>query len=85
MELSQIVKTFSQFFFFSFLKSTLNSEHFQKKMTVIADVFRKLRTPKNIVRSMPKKWLFRRSVERQHGKCPQTLFKFRGQHLYHIY
>ena len=28
---------------------------------------------------------FRRSIEKQHGKCPQTLFKFEEQHLYHIY
>ena len=54
-------------------------------MTLIANVFRKIRTPKNIVRSMLKKSLFRRSVEKQHGKCPQTLFKLEGQHLYLIY
>ena len=49
MLLSRKKKTFSQFFS-SFLKSTLNLEHFQKKMTLIADVFPKLRTPKNMVR-----------------------------------
>ena len=54
-------------------------------MTLIADVFWKLRTPKTIVRSMPKKSLFRRSVEKEHGKCAQTLFKFEEQHLHHIY
>ena len=54
-------------------------------MTLIADVFRKLRTPKTIVRSMPKKSLFGRSVEKEHGKCPQTLFTFEGQLLYPIY
>ena len=32
--------SFSQFFS-AFLKSTLNFEHFQKKMTLIADVFPK--------------------------------------------
>ena len=36
--LSQKQKTFSQFFS-AFLKSTLNFESFQKKMTLIADVF----------------------------------------------
>ena len=41
--LSQKQKTFSQFFC-AFLKSTLNFEHFEKKMTLIADVF-----PKNTV------------------------------------
>ena len=38
--LSQKQKTFSRFFS-DFLKSTLNFEHFQKKMTLIADVFPK--------------------------------------------
>ena len=54
-------------------------------MTFIADGFRKSQTPKNIVRTMPKMSLFRRSVEKEHGKCPQTLFKFEGNHVYHIY
>ena len=46
--LSQKQKTFSQFFS-PFLKSTLNSEHFQKKMTLIADVFPKLPSPKKVI------------------------------------
>ena len=58
---------------------------FKKNMTLITDVFRKLRNPKKIVRSMPKKSHFRVSVEKQHGKCPQTFFTFEGQLLYHIY
>ena len=47
--LSQKQKTFSQFFS-AFLKSTLNFEHFQKKMTLIADVFPKLPLPKKVIR-----------------------------------
>ena len=47
--LSQKQKTFSQFFS-AFLKSTLNFEHFREKMTLIADVFRKLPSPKNVIR-----------------------------------
>ena len=47
--LSQKQKTFSQFFS-PFLKSTLNFEHYQKKMTLIADVFPKLPSPKKVVR-----------------------------------
>ena len=54
-------------------------------MTLIADVFPKLRTPKNMVRSMPENSRFRASVEKQHGKGTQTLFKFEGHLLYHIY
>ena len=58
---------------------------FQKKMTLIADGFPKLRTQKNLVRSMPKRSVFKGSFEKQHGKCAQTLLKCQGQLLYHIY
>ena len=47
--LSQKQKTFSQFFS-AFLKSTLNSEHFQKKINLIADVFPKLPSAKKVIR-----------------------------------
>ena len=47
--LSQKQKTFSQFFS-PFLKSTLNFELFQKKMTLIADVFPKLPSPEKVIR-----------------------------------
>ena len=46
-------------------------EHFQKNMTLITDVFRKLRTPKNMVRSMPKKSRFRVSVKSNMVKAPK--------------
>ena len=58
---------------------------FKKKMTLMADVFPILLTPKNVVRSMSKKSRFKRSFEKQHGKGAQTLLKFEWQHLYHIY
>ena len=47
--LSQKQKTFSEFFS-AFLKSTLNSEHFQKKINLIADVFPKLPSAKKVIR-----------------------------------
>ena len=47
--LSEKIKTFSEFFS-AFLKSTLNFEHFPKKMTLRADVFPKLPSPKKVVR-----------------------------------
>ena len=47
--LSQKQKTFSQFFS-PFLKSTLNFEHFQTKITLIADVFPKLPSLKKVIR-----------------------------------
>ena len=54
-------------------------------MTLIADVFPKLQTPKNMVRSMPKKTSFRACFEKQHGKCAQTLLKLEGQFINHIH
>ena len=54
-------------------------------MSRIADVFPKLRTPKNLVRSMSKKSRFKGSFGKQHGKRDQTLLKFEWQHLYHDY
>ena len=47
--LSQKQKTFSEFGS-AFLISTLNFEHFQKKINLIAYVFRKLPCPKKVIR-----------------------------------
>ena len=58
---------------------------FKKKMSLIADLFPKLRIPKNVVRSISKKSRFSGSFENQHGKRAQTLLKFERQPLYHIY
>ena len=49
MQLFQKRKTFSEFFF-AFSKFRFNFDHFPKKMTLIADVFLNLQTPKNVVR-----------------------------------
>ena len=46
---SEKQKTFFDFFS-AFLKSTLNFEHFQKKINVIADVFPKLPSPRKVIR-----------------------------------
>ena len=74
MQLSPKQKKFSQFLF-AFSKFTLNFNISKKKMTLIADVFRKLRTPKNMVRYMCKKTRFRRPVDGKHGELAQTLLK----------
>ena len=42
-------------------------------MTLIADLFPKLRTPENVVRYMSKKSSFKGLFDRQHGKWVQTL------------
>ena len=49
IHLSQKQKTFS-YFFSAFLKSTLNFEDFEKKMTLRADVSPKLPSPKKVIR-----------------------------------
>ena len=54
-------------------------------MTVIADVFPKLWTAKNVVRSTSKMSRLSGSFEKQHGKRAQRLLKFAWQNLYHIY
>ena len=54
-------------------------------MTLIAEVFPKLRSPENKVRSMSIKSRLKGFFKKQHGKCAQTLLKFAWQNLYHIY
>ena len=54
-------------------------------MTLIAEVFLKLRSPKNLVRSMSIKARFKGTFGKQHGKRSQILLKFPWQHLYDIY
>ena len=54
-------------------------------MTLVAEVFPKLQTPKHMDTSMSKKFRFNGSFGKQYGKRPQTLLKCQGQLLYHIY
>ena len=54
-------------------------------MNLIAEVFPKLRSLKNKVRSISIKSRFKGSFKKQHGKRAQTLLKFAWQNLYHIY
>ena len=55
-------------------------------MTLIADLFPKLRTPENVVRYMSKKSRFKgRPFDKQHGKLVQTLFPSGQQNCYHIH
>ena len=74
MHLSQKHKIFSQFFS-AFFKSALNLEHFQKKMTVIAYVFPKLPTTKNVLRQMSKSSRFREPVDKRHGNWAEALIQ----------
>ena len=56
----------------------------EKKMAFIADLFAKLRTPKNVVRNLSKKSRFKGLFDRQHGNRVQTLLRSEPQHRYHI-
>ena len=49
-------------------------------MTLIADLFPKLRTPKNVVRYMSKNSRFKVLFDRKHGKRVQTLVRSEAQH-----
>ena len=53
-------------------------------MTLIADLFPKSRTPKNVIRYMSKKSRFKGCFDMQHGKRAQTLLQSERQHGYHI-
>ena len=53
-------------------------------MTLIADLFPKLRIPKNVLRSTSKKSRLKGPFDRQHGKRVQTLLQSDPQHRYHI-
>ena len=54
-------------------------------MTLIADVFLRLRTPKHVVISMSEKSRFRAPFEKKDGKRVATLLKYERRHYYHIY
>ena len=75
MHLSQKQKIFSEFFS-AFFESALNFEHFQKKMTLIAYVFPKLPTTKNLLRQMSKSSRFRERVDRPHSKRAEALIQY---------
>ena len=53
-------------------------------MTLIADLFMKLRTPKNVARYMFKKSRFKGPFDFQYGKRVKTLFRCKRQHRCHI-
>ena len=53
-------------------------------MTLIADSFPKLRTPKNVVTYMSKKSRFKGPFDRQHGKRAETHLQAEPKRHYHI-
>ena len=75
MHLPQKEKIFYKFFSV-FFESALNFEHFQKNMTLIAYVFPKLTTTKNVLRQMSKSSRFREPVDWRHGKRAEALIQY---------
>ena len=75
MHLSQKQNIFSQFFS-AFFKSALNFEHFQKKMTLIAYLFPKLTTTKNVLRQMSKISRLGEPLDKRHGKRAEALIQY---------
>ena len=75
MHLSQKEKIFSGFFA-AFFESALDFEHFKKKMTLIAYVFPKLPTTKNVLKQMSKSSRFRERLDRRHGKRAKALIQY---------
>ena len=53
-------------------------------MTIIVDLFPKLRTPKNLLRYMAKKSGLRAPFDREHGKVAQTPLECEQQQRYYI-
>ena len=71
--------------YYAFFNSTLNFEHFQKTMFLIAYVCRKLRTPKHLLRQMPENSRLRGPLGRQHGKQVEAPIQSEREQLYHIH
>ena len=85
LQLSFKLKTFSNFFFCYFLNLHQILNILKKKMIVIATLFRKLQTVKDLVRPLFKKHRFRNSFDNQHIKESQTLVKFASEHFHHFF
>ena len=84
MQLYLKAKPFSESFV-PFLESISNFKHFEKKMIVIATLFRKLQTVKFLVRPLSKKHRFRTPLDSHHVKGSQTLVKSAWEQFHHIF
>ena len=73
------------FFFFCIFEMRIKLSTFSKKMIFIADVFPKLRTPKNVVNQISLKVPFHRTLQQATCKGDKTLLKSERYHIYHIY
>ena len=84
MQLSEKRKTFSQFFLpFLELHQFLNI--LKREMIIIANIFPKLETVKNLVRTLSKEQCFKTGFGSQHVKASQILAKSPWEHFYHVF
>ena len=67
------------------MESKSNFKHFQKKKIVIANIFQKLQTVKDLFRQLCKKHDFRASFDGQQVKGSQTLLKSAWESFYYIF
>ena len=75
MHLSRKQKSCSEFSC-GFFESALSLEHFQKKMTLIAYVFPKLTTMKNVLRQLSKSSRFKEPLDKRHGNRTEALIQY---------
>ena len=83
MQLSKKQIIFSEFFA-PFLESISIFYHFKKGITLIAYIFPKIQTAKDVVKQMSKKLRFRTAFNSQHVKVSQIPLKSAWQHFYQI-
>ena len=84
IQLSEKRKGFSEFSV-PFLESTPNFKYFEKRMIVIANVFRKLEAVKILFRPLSKKCRFRTRFNSQHVKASQILAKSPWERFCHSF
>ena len=83
MQLSQKQKNFAEFFA-EFLKSLKIFEYKKRKDDPHRFSISEITRSENVIRSMSKKYDFRRPFDKQHGKRAKALLKSASEHLYHI-
>ena len=84
MQLSRKPKGFYGFFI-AFLKRASSLEHFEKKMSLLAEVFPKLLTPKGVDMQMSKRPYFRTRFRKQDFSRFETLLKSARHYYYRMF
>ena len=72
-------------FFVPFMEATSNFEQLKKTMIIIANVFPKLQTVKNLVRPLSKRHRVWKCYDSEHGKVSQILAKSPSEHFNHFF